>query len=80
LDREPDPETNTILLGNSCLPNEISCKNVIVKINFVLTLYYNSTLLGDPADYDELVAEDAGIEAGFGAGSEACPWRTPTLC
>jgi hypothetical protein len=26
-------------------------------------------LLGDPADYDELVSEDAGIEAGFEAGS-----------
>ncbi len=43
-----------------------------MNINFVLFFYYKLTLLGDPADYDELVAEDAGIEAGIEAGFGAC--------
>jgi hypothetical protein len=42
-----------------------------VNKNFVLFCYYNFILLGDPADYDELVSEDAGIEANFEAGFEA---------
>ncbi len=53
------------------MPTKISHTNVFGKINFASSLYYNSPVLGDPIDYDELVAEDAGIEASLGAGSEA---------
>jgi hypothetical protein len=35
----------------------------------LLYVFTNFLLLGDPADYDELVSEDAGIDAGIDAGS-----------